>query len=74
MKWKGLSSFAIEEQPPPSEGRNREARLASVDSITDTRSVAVGLLIDVFEKDLECASAMPGVDLCPMYSVGWMEQ
>ena len=40
----------------------------------DTRSVAVGLLIDVFEKDLKCVSAMPGVDLCPMYSVGLMEQ
>ena len=48
--------------------------MASVDSITDTRSVAVGLLMDVFEKDLECVSAMPGVDLCPMYSVGLMEQ
>ena len=32
-------------------------------------SVAVGALINVFEKDLEVVSAMPGVVLCPMYPV-----
>ena len=38
------------------------------------RSVAVGSLIDVFEKDLEFVSAVPGVVLCPMYPVRSMVQ
>ena len=37
-------------------------------------SVGVGSLIDVFEKDLEFVSAMPGVVLCPMYPVRSMVQ
>ena len=37
-------------------------------------SVAAGSLIDVFEKDLEFVSAMPGVVLCPMYPVRSMVQ
>ena len=37
-------------------------------------SVAVGPLIDAFEKDLEVVSAMPGVVLCPMYPVRLMVQ
>ena len=32
-----------------------------------SRSVAVGPLIDVVEKDHEFVSAMPGLVLCPMY-------
>ena len=35
-------------------------------------SVAVGALINIFEKDLEVVSAMPGVVLCPMYPVRLM--
>ena len=39
------------------------------------RSVAVRALIDVFEKNLEFVSTMPGVVvLCPMYPVRSMVQ
>ena len=37
-------------------------------------SVVVGPLVDIFEKDLEVVSAMPGVVLCPIYPVRSMVQ